>query len=175
MVDWLVSLSPCSASFWSLVGPAIERVPEKGAVAWLAVSIGIDFGGSFGAACHSNDLRVTMLAVLSRAIGIGIQDFPEGAVVSIPLQQEGLSQKKAFFYGQASDIVEPIAGVIGAILVTRMTILLPYVLAFAAGVMIDVVVEELIPEVQLSSDRHFGVFKTMAGFVIMMILDVALG
>src|SRR5699024_3362740 len=137
-------------------------------------SIGIDFSGSFGAACHSNDLRVTMLAVLSRAIGIVIQDFPEGAVVSIPLQQEGLSQKKAFFYGQASDIVEPIAGVIAAILVMLITISFSYSLAFAAGVMIDVVVEELIPAVQLSSDRNLGVFNTMAGFVIMIILDVAL-
>lgn len=136
---------------------------------------GLAVGVAFGAAAHSENPRAAVLAALSVAIGIGIQNFPEGAAVSIPLQQEGLSRSKAFFYGQASGIVEPIAGVIGAILVARMTALLPYALAFAAGAMIYVVVEELIPEAQLSSDRHFGVFGTMAGFVIMMILDVALG
>ena len=88
-----------------------------------------------------------------------------------------MSRTKAFIYGQASGIVEPIAGVIGAVLVTRVTILLPYALAFAAGAMIYVVVEELIPEAQqtLSSKRHFAVFGVMLGFIIMMVLDVALG
>ena len=118
-----------------------------------------------------------VLAAISVALGIGIQNFPEGAAVSIPLRQEGLSRTKAFIYGQASGIVEPIAGVIGAVLVTRVTILLPYALAFAAGAMIYVVVEELIPEAQqtLSSKRHFAVFGVMLGFIIMMVLDVALG
>ena len=88
-----------------------------------------------------------------------------------------MSRTKAFIYGQASGIVEPIAGVIGAVLVTRVTILLPYALAFAAGAMIYVVVEELITEAQqtLSSKRHFAVFGVMLGFIIMMVLDVALG
>lgn len=138
---------------------------------------GLAVGVAFGAAANASDPRAAVLAAMSVAIGIGIQNFPEGAAVSIPLQQEGISRTKAFFHGQASGLVEPLAGVIGALLVTKMTMILPYALAFAAGAMIYVVVEELIPEAQLSSPtrRHFGVFGTMLGFVIMMILDVALG
>ena len=138
---------------------------------------GLAVGVAFGAAANSDNPRVAILAALSVAIGIGIQNFPEGAAVSIPLQQEGLSRKRAFFHGQASGIVEPIAGVIGAVLVASMEAILPYALAFAAGAMIYVVVEELIPEAQQSSTEgtHYGVFGTMLGFVIMMILDVALG
>ena len=117
-------------------------------------------------------------AALAVAIGIGIQNFPEGAAVSIPLRQEGLSRTKAFLYGQASGIVEPIAGVIGAILVTYVSSVLPYALAFAAGAMIYVVVEELIPEAQqkqTAKGAHYATFGVMVGFLIMMILDVALG
>lgn len=138
---------------------------------------GLAVGVAFGAAAATDNPAAAVLAAVSVALGIGIQNFPEGAAVSIPLRQEGLSRWKAFLYGQASGIVEPIAGVIGALLVSRMTILLPYALAFAAGAMIYVVVEELIPEAQQysSSRRHFGVFGVMAGFIIMMILDVALG
>ena len=138
---------------------------------------GLAVGVAFGAASTADNPTAAVLAAISVALGIGIQDFPEGAAVSIPLRQEGLSRTKAFIYGQASGIVEPIAGVIGAVLVTRVTILLPYALAFAAGAMIYVVVEELIPEAQqtLSSKRHFAVFGVMLGFIIMMVLDVALG
>lgn len=138
---------------------------------------GLAVGVAFGAAANADDPRVAVLAAISVALGIGIQNFPEGAAVSIPLRQEGLSRPKAFLYGQASGIVEPIAGVVGAILVSKMTAILPYALAFAAGAMIYVVVEELIPEAQQTSTskRHFGVFGTMLGFIIMMILDVALG
>ena len=138
---------------------------------------GLAVGVAFGAAANAEDPRMAVLAALSVAIGIGIQNFPEGAAVSIPLQQEGLSRSKAFFHGQASGIVEPIAGVIGALLVSKIEMILPYALAFAAGAMIYVVVEELIPEAQTTatSKRHFAVFGTMLGFIIMMILDVALG
>lgn len=138
---------------------------------------GLAVGVAFGAAASADDPRAAILAALSVAIGIGIQNFPEGAAVSIPLRQEGLSRTKAFMYGQASGIVEPIAGVIGALLVTSMSAVLPYALAFAAGAMIYVVVEELIPEAQqtLSSRRHFAVFGVMLGFILMMVLDVALG
>ncbi|MBO0448842.1 ZIP family metal transporter [Enterococcus sp. MJM12] len=138
---------------------------------------GLAVGVAFGAAASADNPTAAVLAAISVALGIGIQNFPEGAAVSIPLRQEGLSRTKAFIYGQASGIVEPIAGVIGAILVSRMTAILPYALAFAAGAMIYVVVEELIPEAQQesSSHRHFAVFGTMLGFMIMMILDVALG
>lgn len=138
---------------------------------------GLAVGVAFGAAASADDPKAAVLAALSVAIGIGIQNFPEGAAVSIPLRQEGLSRTKAFLYGQASGLVEPLAGVFGALLVARVTTLLPYALAFAAGAMIYVVVEELIPEAQqtASSKRHFAVFGTMLGFMVMMILDVALG
>lgn len=138
---------------------------------------GLAVGVAFGAAVNAPNPQTAVLAAISVALGIGIQNFPEGAAVSIPLRQEGLSRRKSFMYGQASGIVEPIAGVIGAILVTKMTPILPYALAFAAGAMIYVVVEELIPEAQqtTSSKRHFAVFGTMLGFMVMMILDVALG
>ncbi|MFV0558917.1 MAG: ZIP family metal transporter [Enterococcus sp.] len=138
---------------------------------------GLAVGVAFGAATSAENPQQALLAAIAVALGIGIQNFPEGAAVSIPLRQEGLSRTKAFFYGQASGIVEPLAGLVGALLVTRMTILLPYALAFAAGAMIYVVAEELIPEAQQtsSSRQHFGVLGTMLGFLVMMILDVALG
>lgn len=138
---------------------------------------GLAVGVAFGAAANASDPKAATLAAISVALGIGIQNFPEGAAVSIPLRQEGLSRRKAFWYGQASGVVEPIAGVLGALLVTKVSLLLPYALAFAAGAMIYVVVEELIPEEQqtLSSRRHFAVIGVMLGFMIMMILDVALG
>lgn len=109
------------------------------------------------------------------ALGIGIQNFPEGTAVSIPLRREGLSRKKAFFFGQLSGIVEPIAGVIGALLVLKIRILLPFLLAFAAGAMIYVVIEELIPESQTNKRKELMALFTLIGFSIMMILDVALG
>lgn len=138
---------------------------------------GLAVGVAFGAAAESSNPTAAVLAAISVALGIGIQNFPEGAAVSIPLRQEGLSRTKAFIYGQASGMVEPIAAVIGAILVTKVTVLLPYALAFAAGAMIYVVVEELIPEAQTTTDshHHHAVFGTMLGFLVMMILDVALG
>lgn len=138
---------------------------------------GLAVGVAFGAANQMANPTAGVLAALSVAIGIGIQNFPEGAAVSIPLRQEGLSRWKSFLYGQASGIVEPIAGVIGAVLVTKLTFILPYALAFAAGAMIYVVVEELIPEAQqtTSSKNHHAVFGVMVGFIIMMVLDVALG
>lgn len=138
---------------------------------------GLAVGVASGAANQMANPTAGVLAALSVAIGIGIQNFPEGAAVSIPLRQEGLSRWKSFLYGQASGIVEPIAGVIGAVLVTKLTFILPYALAFAAGAMIYVVVEELIPEAQqtTSSKNHHAVFGVMVGFIIMMVLDVALG
>ena len=118
------------------------------------------------------------MGAIAVAIGIGIQNFPEGAAVSIPLRQEGNSRRKSFFYGQASALVEPVAAVVGAILVTAVSTFLPYALAFAAGAMIYVVVEELIPEAQEKSmehAEHVATFGFVLGFMIMMILDVALG
>lgn len=137
---------------------------------------GLAVGVAFGAAASLGTEGI--MAALSVAIGIGIQNFPEGAAVSIPLRQEGLSRRKSFMYGQASGLVEPIAGVIGALLVSHMQSILPYALSFAAGAMIYVVVEELIPEAQTEATpkgAHFATFGCIAGFIVMMILDVALG
>lgn len=138
---------------------------------------GLAVGVAFGAAA-SGQSDMTVLGALAVAIGIGIQNFPEGAAVSIPLRREGLSRTKSFMYGQASGLVEPIAGVLGALLVSTMQPILPYALAFAAGAMIYVVVEELIPESQQGKDHlgtHLATFGTILGFTVMMILDVALG
>ena len=134
-------------------------------------------GVAFGAAAHATDLaqqQQILLGAIALAIGIGIQNFPEGLAVAMPLRREGMGRFKAFMFGQASGIVEPIAGVLGAWAVLMMTPLLPYALAFAAGAMIFVVVEELIPESQRNGFGDFATLGAMAGFTIMMILDVAL-
>jgi ZIP family zinc transporter len=116
-----------------------------------------------------------MAGAVALAIGIGIQNFPEGLAVAAPLRREGMSRGKAFWYGQLSGVVEPIAGVLGALAVLAMRPLLPYALAFAAGAMIYVVVEELIPESQLVKNTDLATVGTMLGFATMMVLDVALG
>lgn len=134
---------------------------------------GLAVGVAVGAAAIGDGQ--TSLAGLVMALGIGIQNFPEGAAVSIPLRREGMSRSKAFLYGQMSGIVEPISAVIGVLLVTVMQPILPYALAFAAGAMIYVVVEELIPEAQTSGNSDLATMGTLAGFLVMMILDVALG
>ena len=108
-------------------------------------------------------------------IGIGLQNFPEGSAVSIPLLREGLPRKKAFIYGGLSAIVEPIFGTIGAILVLKIRVLLPFFLSFAAGAMIYVVVSELIPESQTNEKKDLMALFTIIGFTVMMLLDVALG
>ena len=117
----------------------------------------------------------TFAGAVALAIGSGIQNFPEGAAVSVPLRREGLSLWKSFLYGQASGVVEPIAGVLGAALVLLIRPLLPYALAFAAGAMIYVVVEEVIPEAQGSGNSDYATVGAMIGFAVMMTLDVALG
>ena len=109
------------------------------------------------------------------AMGIGIQNFPEGVAVSMPMRRQGLSRWKSFMYGQSSAIVEPIAAVIGALAVTFFTPILPYALAFAAGAMIFVVVEEVIPETQQDKYTDIATLGFIGGFIVMMILDVALG
>jgi len=109
------------------------------------------------------------------AIGIAIQNFPEGTAVSLPLRREGLSRGRAFWYGQLSAFVEPIAGVLGALLVISMTAILPYALAFAAGAMIFVVAEELVPEAQANGNVDLATGGIIVGFAVMMTLDVALG
>jgi ZIP family zinc transporter len=135
---------------------------------------GLAVGVAFGAL--ANNPNAGMLAgAIALAIGIGLQNFPEGAAVSIPLRREGFSRLKAFNYGQLSGVVEPIAGVLGAYLVLTVTPLLPYALSFAAGAMIFVVVEELIPESQTGNETDLSTIGAMVGFATMMLLDVALG
>jgi len=141
----------------------IHNIPE-------GLAVGIAFGSVYYGLTGATTLSALMLA-----IGIGLQNFPEGSAVSIPLRRDGMSRSKSFFYGQLSAIVEPIFGVIGAILVLKMRILLPFFLSFAAGAMIYVVVSELIPESQSNKKKELMAIFTIIGFTIMMVLDVALG
>jgi ZIP family zinc transporter len=135
---------------------------------------GLAVGVAFGAVAA--DLpSATMAGAIALALGIGIQNFPEGAAVSIPLRREGFSRLKSFWYGQMSGVVEPIAGVLGAGAVILMKPILPYALSFAAGAMIFVVVEELIPESQMDRKTDIATMGAMVGFAVMMTLDVALG
>ncbi|HPH96068.1 MAG TPA: ZIP family metal transporter [Anaerolineaceae bacterium] len=135
---------------------------------------GLAVGVAFGAAAAGIP-AASVAGAMALALGIGIQNFPEGAAVSVPLRREGMGRWKSFFYGQLSGIVEPIAAVAGAAAVLFIRPLLPYALAFAAGAMIYVVVEELIPESQQENHTHIATFGTMLGFAVMMLLDVALG
>jgi len=135
---------------------------------------GLAVGVAFGAL--SADLpSATLAGAVALALGIGIQNFPEGTAVSVPLRREGMSRLKSFWYGQLSGVVEPLAGVLGAAAVMFMRPILPYALAFAAGAMIFVVVEELIPESQLEKNTDLATMGAMLGFAVMMTLDVALG
>ncbi len=132
---------------------------------------GLAVGVSFGAASQ-NFQTSTLIGAIILAIGIGIQNFPEGMAVSMPLKNEGFSNLKCFWYGQLSAIVEPLAAVLGAVLVNFFKLLLPYALSFAAGAMIFVVVEEVIPESQKSKNTDLATISTIFGFVLMMLLDV---
>lgn len=141
----------------------LHNIPE-------GLAVGVAFG-----AISAGLPSASLAGAIALAIGIGLQNFPEGASVSIPLRREGFSRTKSFFYGQASGLVEPISGVIGAMAVILMKPLLPYALAFAAGAMIFVVIEELIPESQMEDHADLATMGAMIGFTIMMLLDVALG
>ena len=204
-----------AASYFSLLGPAIESSISLKLIPWLTIFSGFFLGGmllyitdilfskilgkknkrilmlissitihnipeglavgiAFGSIFYGIE-GATIIGAIMLAIGIGLQNFPEGSAVSIPLLREGISRKKAFFYGQLSAIVEPVFGVIGAILVLKVRILLPFFLSFAAGAMIYVVVSELIPESQSNEKKNLMAIFTIIGFSIMMILDVALG
>jgi ZIP family zinc transporter len=135
---------------------------------------GLAVGVLFGAAANGMP-EASIPAAIALAFGIGIQNFPEGLAVSVPLRRQGLSRLKSFWYGQLSAIVEPVAGVIGAIAVIYMQPILPFALAFAAGAMIYVVVEEVIPETQRDKYTDLAVLGFIGGFIVMMVLDVALG
>lgn len=135
---------------------------------------GLAIGVAFGSVAYGLESS-SIAGAIALAIGIGLQNFPEGAAVSLPLRREGYSRSKSFLYGQASGVVEPISALLGVIAVGAMRSLLPYALSFAAGAMIFVVVEELIPESQLSGNTDLATIGTLLGFVVMMLLDVALG
>ena len=143
----------------------LHNIPE-------GLAVGVAFGSlQAGAPMES------IMGAVTIAVGIGLQNFPEGAAVSLPLRREGCSRKKSFLIGQASGMVEPVAGVVGALLVTRMETILPYALAFAAGAMILVAVHELIPECRRNAPTqpYIATMGIVSGFAVMMLLDVMLG
>src|SRR5690606_32231527 len=135
---------------------------------------GLAEGVLFGAAAIGIE-DTSVASAIPLAVGIGIQNFPEGIAVAMPLRRHGVSRKRSFWYGQLSAIVEPVAGIVGAMAVIYMQPILPYALAFAAGAMIFVVVEEVIPETQRDRYTDRSVLGFIGGFLVMMILDVALG
>ena len=140
----------------------IHNIPE-------GMAIGVAFGG-----IASGVPGMTVIGALMLAIGIGIQNFPEGAAVSLPLRNEGFSRFKSFMFGQASALVEPISAVIGVILVLTIRSILPFLLSFAAGAMIAVAARELLPE-SITENKNLATLGLIFGFVLMMVLDVALG
>jgi len=141
----------------------LHNIPE-------GLAVGVAFG-----AVTAGESAATLGAALALALGIGLQNLPEGLAVAMPLRREGLSAGRCFWWGQLSGVVEPVAAVLGAAAVVSMRPLLPYALAFAAGAMIYVVIEELVPEAQQEGNSDLATLGTMVGFALMMILDVALG
>lgn len=174
-------LMGCDALLKRLLPERIVRSDARRRSALLVSSItlhnipeGLAVGVTFGAlAALPTPAALTGAWML--ALGIGLQNFPEGAAVSLPLRREGMSRGKAFFWGQLSAVVEPIAAVLGALLAVHVQAILPFALSFAAGAMVMVVIAELVPESQRSSRPAFMTLATMLGFAVMMILDVALG
>lgn len=171
-----------------LTAPRVEQ--EGMQVTWkrttlliLAITLhnipeGLAIGVAFGAAASQLATGVPAASVagaVALAIGIGIQNFPEAMAVSMPLYRAGMSKSRSFWYGQLSGVVEPVAGVLGAIAVSVSRVVLPYALAFAAGAMIFVVVEDLVPEAQCEGNTDMATMGAMIGFAVMMTLDVALG
>lgn len=159
--DKFIKDSSKKQNFMLMLSITMHNIPE-----------GMVVGLAFGSIAYGN---VTLMSAFMLALGIGIQNFPEGSSISLPLRRSGVSRRKAFFLGQISGIVEPIAGVLGAILVLKVEWILPVALAFAAGAMIYVVVEEIIPESQTNKRKDLIAFFTLIGFIIMMALDIGLG
>lgn len=158
--------APWRRSTLLVLAITMHNIPE-------GLAVGVAFGAAAGLTGAAQTSQIG--AAIALAIGIALQNFPEGTAVSLPLRREGLTRARSFWYGQLSALVEPIAGVLGALLVILMTAILPYALAFAAGAMIFVVAEELIPESQREGNTHLATAGVIAGFAIMMTLDVALG
>ncbi|MDE6983797.1 MAG: ZIP family metal transporter [Lachnospiraceae bacterium] len=141
----------------------LHNIPE-------GMAVGVTFAGAL-----LGDAQITMAGAFTLALGIAIQNFPEGAIISMPLKSQGTSKRRAFAYGLLSGLVEPVGAVLTILLAGMIVPMLPYFLAFAAGAMIYVVVEELIPESQAGEHTNIGTIGVAAGFVVMMVLDVALG
>lgn len=146
-----------------LLAVTIHNIPE-------GMAVGVAFAGA-----KMSGSGISTAAAMALAVGIAIQNFPEGAIISMPLCNEGMSKKKSFLCGVLSGIVEPIGGFVTILLASQIQVFLPYLLAFAAGAMIYVVVEELIPEFQQGEHSDIGTIGTAIGFALMMVLDVALG
>lgn len=155
--------SPWHRTTLLVLAITLHNIPE-------GLAVGVLFGG-----VAAGIPEATIAGAVTLAIGIGIQNFPEGLAVSMPLRRQGVSKLKCFWYGQLSAIVEPMAAVLGAVAVTFFTPLLPYALAFAAGAMIFVVVEEVIPETQRDKYTDIATLGFIGGFIVMMTLDVGLG
>ncbi len=155
--------SPWQRTTLLVLAITLHNIPE-------GLAVGVLFGG-----VAAGIPQATIAGAITLAIGIGIQNFPEGIAVSMPLRRMGMSRWKSFMYGQSSALVEPVAAVVGALAVTFFTPILPYALAFAAGAMIFVVVEEVIPETQQDNNTDIATLGFIGGFVVMMTLDVALG
>lgn len=166
-------------------GGGADRLSERfNRIVMLVLSItlhnipeGLAVGVAFGALAGGGESAEAWIGAVTIAVGIGLQNFPEGAAVSLPLYREGCSRKRAFLVGQASGMVEPIAGVVGAMMVLSVRRILPFALSFAAGSMILVAVHELIPECQQNqkASPYFATMGIVCGFALMMLLDVALG
>lgn len=155
--------SPWQRTTLLVLAITMHNIPE-------GLAVGVLFGG-----VAAGIPEASIAGAVTLAIGIGIQNFPEGIAVSMPLRRMGMSRRKSFMYGQSSALVEPVAGVLGAVAVTFFTPILPYALAFAAGAMIFVVVEEVIPETQQANNTDIATLGFIGGFIVMMSLDVALG
>lgn len=155
--------SPWQRTTLLVLAITLHNIPE-------GLAVGVLFGG-----VAAGIPEASIAGAVTLAIGIGIQNFPEGIAVSMPLRRMGMSRWKSFMYGQSSALVEPVAAVIGAVAVSFFTPILPYALAFAAGAMIFVVVEEVIPETQQDKNTDIATLGFIGGFVVMMTLDVALG
>ena len=150
--------------FLLVLAVTLHNIPE-------GMAVGVVFAGMM-----AENTEITLAAAMALSLGIAIQNFPEGAVISLPLRsEEGMGKGRAFFYGVGSGIVEPVAAFVTILLFSLIQPVLPYLLAFAAGAMIYVVVEELIPEASQGEHSNIGTIGFAAGFVLMMILDVALG
>ena len=146
-----------------ILAVTLHNIPE-------GMAVGVVFAGAL-----AQNTSITMAGAVALAIGIAIQNFPEGAIISMPLKSEGMSKSKSFLYGTLSGVVEPIGALITIALTNLVVPILPYFLSFAAGAMIYVVIEELIPEAQSGNHSNLGTIGAAIGFVIMMVLDVALG